>query len=259
MSQQIPAANLAAGRMDSKLAAATGATAKALVPLRGRPMIDRILEAAAAAETISDVRVVCSAGSPLLEHVGALGVEASGPTFLDTIRTGLSALGRPERMLVITGDLGLITPAALDHFCGQALQSDASIVYPIVRKEDSERAFPGAARTYAAFRDGPITGGNVTVLGRRFIEDQGGRLAQAFAARKNPLRLCGMLGWGFVVRLALGRLTLEEAAERVRHILAVPAVLVQSPYAEIGFDVDKPSHLAAAEAWLAAHEGPGAV
>lgn len=250
MPETLPAAILAAGRISAPLQRATGATAKALMPAGGRPIIDKLLDAVLASSLVGEVKVVCAAGSPLLEHVGQQAVATAGPGFLDSIRTGLEALGKPEKLLLITGDLPLLTPEALDHFCREALQSGSSIVYPIVSKDDCERVFPGGRRTFVRLSDGAYTGGNVGVVSRAFVETQGERLARAFAGRKNPLRLCAMFGWGFVLRLMFGRLTVSDLVARGEEMLGANIHVVRSPYPEIGFDVDKPSNLASVEAWL---------
>lgn len=249
MTERLCAAVLAAGRISPDLARETGAQAKALIHVAGRPIIDCVLEALEGAVLVGDVRVVSAEGSPVLEHVGPRSVASRGPAFLDSVRTGLEALGSPDRLLLVTGDLPFLTAEALDHFCREALQSDACIVYSIVQREDCERAFPGGRRLYVRLREGAFTGGNVALVSRAFIEEQGDRLAQAFAARKNPLRLGAMLGWRVVLRLALGRLSLGDVVARGEQLLGTKLHVVRSPHAELGFDVDKPSNLAAAEAW----------
>ena len=252
MTERIPAVILAAGRMLPALQEATGVGAKALIPVGGRPTIDRMMDAIRDAERVGPVKIVCAPESPLLAHVGLLGVTAEGHSYVDSVATGLRAVGSPARILILTGDLPLLTARSLDHFCGEALQSGASIVYSIVRREVSEGAFPGGRRTFVRLRDGTYTGGNIAVLGREFIEGQGARLTAAFAARKNPLALARMFGVGYLLNFLFGRLSRAQVIARAEHILRADIHVVESPYAEIGFDVDKPSNLASAEAALRA-------
>lgn len=253
MSATIRAAVLAAGRIDRELAAATGATAKALVRVGGRPIIDRVLQALDGSTFVEETKVVAAPESALVGYLGDRAVAADGPELMDTVMTGLGALGTPERILVVTGDLPLITAEAVDHFCDQALQSEACIVYPVISQETCERIFPGSTRTYVRLRDGRFTGGNIAVLSRRFLTEQSVRLTEAFAARKHPLRLCTMLGWGFLLRLLTGRLSLTQITERAESLLGVRVHVVQTPYPEIGFDVDKLTHLNSVEQWMATH------
>jgi len=255
MSDDLDCMVLAAGHMPSALAARTGLQARGLVPVGGRPIIDRVLDAVDGAETVRDVAVVCGTGSPLLDHVGSRAVSSAGEGIVDSIRAGFAALGGPARALVVTGDLPLLTAQSVDHFCREALQSGASIVYSIINKADCERVFPGGRRTFVRLSDCVFTGGNVAVLSRQFVETQAERLTAAFAGRKNPLRLCSLLGWGFVVRLLLGKLALVDIAQRGGALLGADVHIVRSPYVEVGFDVDKPSDLDTVDEWL--RSGPG--
>lgn len=254
MSELLPTAILGAGVIEPDLHDATGASCKALIPLDGRPMIDRVLDRVREAALVGDFRVICAPDSDLLAHVGDIGAPAAGPGFLDSITAGFEALGDPDRLLIITADLPLITPEALDHFCREALQSKSSIVYSIVGRGDSERVFPGARRSWRRLRDGSYTGGNLGVINRQFILDHGQRIAEAFAGRKSAIRLANMLGWTFILRLLTGRLTVAEAARRAQTILGTDVTVVQSPYPEVGFDIDTLSNLRTVEAWLADHE-----
>jgi hypothetical protein len=69
--------------------------------------------------------------------------------------------------------------------------------------------------------------------------------------RKNPLALSALLGWGFVFRFVAGRLSLAQILARAGAILGADVDAVISPYPEVGFDVDKPGHIATVEALIA--------
>lgn len=242
MPETIPAIILAAGKISQKLSDATGAPCRGLLEISGRPMIDAVLAATEEAERIDDITVVCSAHSALLEYVSDDNtVAACKDTFLDTITTGMKTLGNPQRALLLTADLPLLTADALDDFIDRALQSTASVIYPIIGRDDCERAMPGGDRTYVKLADGVFTGGNAAVVTGQFIDTQGQRIQKTFLARKSPIRMAAILGWGFVFRLLLGILTLEQVKQRATSILGAPAEVVHSKYPEIAIDVDKPS------------------
>ena len=61
--------------------------------------------------------------------------------------------------------------------------------------------------------------------------------------RKNPLKLCCILGWSFVLAFLLGSLSLVKVERRVSEILGIKGAVIQSDYPELGIDVDKPSDL----------------
>lgn len=251
MSERMPVTVLAAGKMPASLEKATGAAAKGMIQVDGVPIIDRVLAAVDASELAGEVKVVCAAGSPLLAHVGSRAVVGTGRSIVDSLRTGLDALGRPERMLVVTGDLPLLSAESVDHFIGQVLHSSASIVYSVVAQRDCERVLPGGRRTYFRLLDGVFTGGNIAVMRREFLLEQGQQLERAFSMRKNPLALSALLGWGFVWKFITGQLSLAQILERGGAILRTDVDAVISPYPEVGFDVDKPGHVATVEAVLA--------
>jgi len=60
-----------------------------------------------------------------------------------------------------------------------------------------------------------------------------------YAARKNPVKLAGMFGLGFILGLLLGRLTLRHLEARAGEIVGGRVRAIISTYAELGFDVDK--------------------
>jgi hypothetical protein len=165
-------------------------------------------------------------------------------------------LNKPERALVTTCDVPLITAEAVDHFIEESLHSGADIAYPIVTKEVCEARFPMGKRTYAKLVDGTFTGGNMVVLSRHFLENSMGLTQAAFAGRKSPLKLARLFGVGFILKFLLHRLSTADAVARASHVLQCRAAAIVSPYAEMAFDVDKVSDLEEVERRL---KGYGAV
>lgn len=258
MSESLPVVVLSAGRMPAGLAEATGVSATGLAPIAGKPLIDYVLAAIDATDRLGPVAVVCAEGSGLAEHVGERAVKARGPSIVDSLLTGFEALGNPDRALIVTGDLPMLTPESLDHLCSQVLPHDAGIVYSIVARDDCERMFPHGRRTYFRLREGVFTGGNISLMTRDFVQNHGQQLQAAYALRKNPLKLCTLLGWVFVFRFVLGCVSLPEILDRGGRVLGAPVAAVVSPYPQIGFDVDKPEQLVIVEKMLAQDAGPNA-
>lgn len=255
MAQAIPAAILAAGSITPALHEATGASAKALIEIGDRPIIDRMLAAAHSARSVSEVRVLCVPDSELQTHVGPEAVPVTGPEFLDTLHTAVEALGEPERFLILTGDLPLLTPEAIDAFCAEGLRAEADLVYAVCRREDCERQYPGGQRTYIRLRDGAVTGANLAILTSRFVHEHGDRLAAAFSARKRPVHLAGLLGLGTIIALLTGHAHVPGIVAVAERALHARIHVVFSTFAEVGFDVDKPSNLETVQQWLVQHPG----
>jgi hypothetical protein len=60
------------------------------------------------------------------------------------------------------------------------------------------------------------------------------------SSRKNYLAQARALGFGFIIRLLLRRVTVHETAERSRRLLNIDVRAVNTRFAELGMDLDKP-------------------
>jgi GTP:adenosylcobinamide-phosphate guanylyltransferase len=243
----VPAVVLAAGGKKDKLALAEGVADKAMLPAGGRPMIDWVLDALAAAQRVGEVTVVADEGSPLNDHLaGRVRVATpQGPTFFDSIEAGMAAYADQPRVLVCTGDIPLATGEHIDEFLGRCeLEPSAELCYSMIRASVCEQQLPGGRRTTVKLREGVFTGGNIVTMSPAFLVREKQRFAEVFALRKSPLKLCRLLGWGFVIKLVLGRASVPALVNRAKALLNCDLAAIESPYASIGFDVDKPEDLA---------------
>jgi CTP:molybdopterin cytidylyltransferase MocA len=246
------------GGQPDDLTAQFGVPVKALVPLTGQPMSSHVLRAlrnSGRIERIIYIGPVTDALSGLydqnLPQVGGM---------LENLEAGLQALPTQHdktknRVLVATADVPLLTAAAVrdlfDHDPG------AGLVYPIIPQAAVEAQFPGGKRTYARTREGRFTGGNLFLLEPGLVSRFMPRLRQVIQNRKNPLALAGLIGLGALVKFVLGIITIRELEERVSRILGVTARALITNHAEIGFDVDKPEDLHAAQIALERHASGG--
>lgn len=239
--EAIPAIVLAGDKKGDELTQRCGVTSKALIPIAGQPMVKRVVDVLRRCERVDNIVVL---GFALLQSaLKGTAVVEPGETLSENIQRGDAALGKPERVLVMTCDIPLITAEAIDHFIAESLRSGADIAYPIVTREVCEKRFPTGQRTYAKLVDGTFTGGNMVVLSRHFLEHSMALTEAAFAGRKSPLKLAGLFGVGFIVKFLLRRLSLADIRARAAHVLQCQVAIIVSPYAEMGFDVDKVSDL----------------
>ncbi len=238
-----------AGGATGRLGPAAEATCKALVPLAGRPMVRYVVEALEAAERVGEVIVVVGPRGPLpADAVGrARQTTAAGEAFSDTVAAAARHGGNGP-ILLATADIPLLTPQAVDDAAQFALDSGADLTYTMADVEEVAAAFPGTRRTSVRLREGRFTGGNLVVADRDTLLHSLAAIQAAFARRKSIIGLTLLLGPLFLVRLALGRLTVEAAARRGSEILGCSVSVHLTTYPEVAFDVDKPSDLAAAEA-----------
>ena len=246
--KSVPAIVLAAGTKSEPVSQETGLAHKAMVEVAGRALVNRVVDALAAAQRVSEVVVITAPGSPVhnLLPEGTVWVESAGESFVDTITAGLQYHSTAEDALLVTGDLPLLTAEAVDHFVTEALDSGAELCYSMVSARRADSLYGTAGHVVVRLRDGAFTGGNLALISRDFVDREQQRLMQAFAGRKNPIRLARLLGGRFIFRYLLGRLTVADIVQRARQILGCEVMVVNSPYPEISFDLDKPDHIAIA-------------
>lgn len=231
---------------------------KGLVPVAGQPMVEWVVDALAAAETVADIAVVV----PTAEHLGPWAdkvdkLVVSKASFADNLIAGVDAFRNDRHVLVATGDIPAITPAAIDDFVTRSLEAQADVSYPLVRKEDMIRQFPGSARTFIPIVGGPVTGGNMMVLSPAVVyrnRDIGQRL---FETRKSPIRMAKVIGVPFIIKLLAGRLDPSDVERKMEELLGGHCVAVYTEHASIGADVDKPIDVVVAERVLYGRQQAG--
>lgn len=223
---------LAGGRCDPDLAAATGVTMRANLPTNeGGTMLGHVIE-------------VCQPlGRIVLVGEPREGVTSTPPgaTFVESITRGLELI-ETSHFLLATADIPWV---ATDHLRDFVQECDLTklLNYPIIPMELCEKEFPGQKRTTLRLREGRFTGGNVAMIHTDFMRGAAPRMKAAYAARKKPLALGAMVGWGFLMRMLVGRLfpaalPISSIENSVGRLLggAVKGVIVR--HAAIGADID---------------------
>jgi CTP:molybdopterin cytidylyltransferase MocA len=224
---------------------------KGLVPIAGRPLVEWVVDAFLDAGLVSQVAVVMPTAENLggwVDRVEKLVV--SDREFMDNVLAGISAFREDRPVVVATGDIPLITGAEVDEFISQGLETGADFVYPLVRQDEIEAAYPGAARTYFKLKSGRFTGGNAMMVNPLLLPRAREIGQHMFDDRKNAVALVRTAGFGFVIKFLLGRLEPEDLSDKIRQMLggSGAAVVVRRP--SIAMDVDKPADLVLAEGIL---------
>jgi len=235
---------LAGGENSERLSQFSSQSYEAMIEIAGKPMVTFVADALAAAPQVERIFVIgpvkqlaqCSFSDRVILIEG-------GSTIGETIQIGMNALGHERKVLVVTADIPLLTPAAIDDFLRQCAETEVDLYYPIVSQEINNRHYPGNKRTYVHFKDGVYTGGNVFLVNPAIVPQCLLIAEKLIDNRKNPFKLCCLLGWGIVFSFLIGRLSLSKVKERVAELLGITGTVIQSPYPELGIDVDKPSDL----------------
>ncbi|MGE5573945.1 MAG: nucleotidyltransferase family protein [Bacillota bacterium] len=240
----VDAVILAGADNDGRLAGYDAARYEALIDIAGKPMIHYVLRAVKTCSRIGRVAVVGpkKALEEAIPPGNAIMVERVG-SIVDNLKAGIRSLDPQGKVLIVTADLPLLTPEALEDLFQKADASPADIHYPLLRKETNEARFPGMKRTYLTVAEGTFTGGNVILASPLGLEACGRLLEQAVATRKKPWMMAAFLGLRCTVKFILGRLSIHDVERRLQEIAGVRGVAIISEFPEIAVDVDKPSDL----------------
>jgi len=235
---------LAGGENSKHLSKFSSQPYEAMIEIAGKPMVSFVAGALAASRQVDKIFIV----GPVKELKRCEFPEKtvlieSGPTILQTIGIGMNALGHQRKTLVVTADIPLLTPEAINDFLAQCAKVDADLYYPIVRQEINNRQYPGNRRTYVRLKEGTYTGGNIFLVNPAIVPQCMNVAEKIIENRKNPFKLVCILGWKFVLQFLLRSLSLVKVEKRVSSILGITGAVIQSQYPELGIDVDKPSDL----------------
>ena len=244
------------------VAKAAATSCKALVPVSGREMLLRVLDALAeAAETgerfLAGPAVTSVKQNPELSDLVDSGQVKWFPpqaTPSTSAFNVLESLPHDTPALVTTADHALLTAEMVDHFCSEARNSGCDVVAAVARHELIAQAVPGTRRTVTRLRDGGYCGCNLFA----FLTPQSRKAADFWRKvekeRKKPLRIIRIMGWLTVVRYLLGRLTLDQALGQLSRRMGLRAGVVRMPFAEAAIDVDKREDLLLVESILTERE-----
>jgi CTP:molybdopterin cytidylyltransferase MocA len=255
--EQVPAVILAGGTNDQAMREATGVENRALVELTdGKTMLDYVLNAVSSATSISQIIVAGDVPeSPAYQRL------PSKPSFLENLIQGVQALPEgTERALIVTSDIPFIKADAVNDFVIRALAAKADLCYPVIPMEIYRREFAAMKRTTLKLSEGEFTGGNIMLMSCSYVREHQQTILQAYAARKDVLKLGGMLGWGLLLRIILSQtvaprlLNIPLLEHGVSNLLGhgASAKAIITSFASLGTDIDKPGDVVEARRLLQA-------
>ena len=233
-------------RPDDPVARAADVPCKCMAPVNGTPMVFRVLNALDASREI-DGRILCGPPKFIVDReadlrdliaAGKVKWFANQATPSSSAYHVLQTLPDEVPVLLTTADHAMLSARMVDYFCSEARVSGCDVVVGVARHEVVTKAHPQTLRTATRLQDGAYCGCNLFA----FLTP-GARLAADFwrqveSQRKKPLRVIRILGWIAVLRYLLGRLSLDEALDRISHRLGFKAGAVIMPSAEAAVDVD---------------------
>lgn len=226
------------------LFALTGVAKKALIPLAGQPMICWVIDALAHSQIIEHIIIVGLEPQDLNHPYPQLHFTKARGGIVDNVFAGLDCLQKisphVRNFLLLSSDIPLITSDIIEGFVKECGSQEAEVYYTMVEEKTMERRFPASRRTYIPFKGGRYTGGDIFMVNVSAVRGNIELAKAATGARKNYLQQIRLIGWSFIIRFLLRRLTVHEAAIEVSAKANLDGRVVATQYAELGMDLDKP-------------------
>jgi len=149
---------------------------------------------------------------------------------------------KSEKALLVACDIPFITSQHIDEYLNSCSKVKADIYYPLVPKS-SMGEFSAMKRTYFKLDRTEFTGGNIILVTKSIFLANIDLARKIYDNRKSPLKLAQIVGLYFLVKLALGKLTVSEAEQKTTKIIGglVKGIIIPRP--EIGSDIDKEEDL----------------
>ncbi len=252
---QYDAIILAGGQSASELKKIAPYDNEALIIIGSSPMISYVYRALRASQNVgrivvsgpvSELRPVLGKDPDLMFVEGGDNAMASFANAVELLKGEQIS----ESLLILPTDIPFITTAAIDDFIAQSEQYQADFFYPITSKDVNEHKFPGVSRTYVTLQEGTFTGGNLFIIRSRVVDQVMDIAQELVRRRKSPLAMAQLFGLGLVLRYIFKRLSIPAVEKRFGAVTGVTGKALISGYAEVGVDVDKPSDLHLAQAYL---------
>ena len=219
-----------------------GTDLKALIPVGGKPMVQRPVDALLASPNFEVIRVLAQQPDRIREVLPddpRILVEPSGQTIAATLEKMCVDPNVRWPMLVTTADHALLTPAMIADFLAKSAGADVAI--GVVGEDALIKRLPQTKRTWLRFRGGAYSGANLFLLGGPKIRSTLELWRSNEQNRKKAWRMLLTVGLfagvGALLRLRTLQQTLDTVGRKLN--LRIRAVELSDPLAAV--DVDKPA------------------
>lgn len=221
---------------------------KALLPIHGVPMVDRVIQTLEQVPEIGHIWVSIERPE-LLAHLGnriSILQAASSPS--ESVAQALEHIDTP--CLVTTADHALLRPEWVREFLHKSQMAGVDLTAGIALKEVVQRDVPQTKRTFIRFSDMHFSGCNLFWMGTsksRMVVRLWQRLQKY---RKRPLRMALTLGLSTVFQALTRTLSSSHLENRIQALTGARVRLIPLSDGCAAVDVDKPADVALAETIL---------
>lgn len=228
---------------------------KALLDVAGKPLIQWVLDALTEAHLVERVAIIGLDSDPGLQCAKPLAFFPNQGGLLQNIRIGTQKIlelnPQAECVLSVSSDIPAITAEMVDWLVTTTRETEHDVYYSVITREVMEARFPDSRRSFVRLKGQELCGGDMNVFRAALATTEEDIWERIIAARKSARKQAALIGFGSLLLLLLGRLTVEGAVERAGKRLGIRGRAIVCPYAEVGMDVDKPYQLEILRAHLA--------
>jgi GTP:adenosylcobinamide-phosphate guanylyltransferase len=215
---------------------------KVMIEIAGKPMIQWIIDALNQSDHIDRIFISGLNGDSHLVSEKRIFYLEGGKNLMDSILIGMYKLlesnPNAEKCLVVSGDIPTINSKIVDWVINSATDPGVEIFYNVVPMSVMERRFPESKRSYVKLRDKTVCGGDMHVFNPQSTIRDGSKWRHIVESRKSLHKLMFLFGFEILFRAIFMRPTLVRVADLVCNKLEMSGRVVESPYAELGMDVD---------------------
>jgi molybdopterin-guanine dinucleotide biosynthesis protein A len=229
----------------SPLSRALGLKASVLIDVAGKSALQRVIDALSGADQVNG-GLLCGPAKSVIENVPEFERILAGSSLrwlepeAGPSASAIKAIKTLDQypVLLTTGDHALLTAELVDTFCRSARAVGGDIVVGLTPYSIVQAAFPHSKRTVQKYSDGSFCSTNLFV-----VLNPVGLAALEFwktveAERKRPWKIAQKLGIGFLLRCALGRVSLQQALQQLSDRCGCKASHVLVMEARAAVDVD---------------------
>lgn len=243
------------------LAQRAGVAQKAVVPVHGVPMVERVARAVSACPEVGAIRIVAHepdeiAALPTIAKLieeGRLSFAEGKFNIVDSVFSGAEGADFP--LLITTADNCLVTPEGYSEFIGKCLATQAGAAAGLARKEDVIAADPQGQAKFYEFRDGGFSNCNMYWMGSAKALQAAEIMRQGGQFVKFPSRIIKAFGLMNLIRFRLGTGSKEKIFEQVSKRFGIKLVPVELSDGQYAIDVDNERTFDVTERLLKRREG----
>jgi hypothetical protein len=239
---------------DDPLYAHTKGQPKSLLPIRGRTMLEHVVDALQGAESVDDILVVglegadnLTFGSPVHFLPDQGNMVANGLAGISWLQERNPSAGQ---VLLCSADIPAVTSKIIDGFVDLCRPFESMVYYSLVLEETIEARFPDSGRTFVPLNGARVAGGDIFIASPEVAGADPELLNALASGRKAAWKLARIVGFRTLLRFLLRRLTIANIEELASEIAGFSVEIVVSPFAEMAMDVDKPWQIQLLEAEL---------